>query len=207
MPCGQEGENMFERKKRKVPNLNTTATADISFMLLIFFLVTSSMDTDKGLPRQLPPPQTEQTEVEMKIKERNILEIRLDADDQLTCNGEAITQDALIERIKIFVANNTNDPTLPEKSTREVNFFGRCEVSDRHVLSIQADRNTSYDAYFQLQNTIVRAYAQLRNELAKKRFGKPLVKCSQDEREAIGMVYPQRISEQQLTGQEGGSQQ
>ena len=51
---------MFERRRKKVPGLNTTSTADISFMLLIFFLVTSSMDTDKGLPRQLPPPQQEQ---------------------------------------------------------------------------------------------------------------------------------------------------
>lgn len=197
---------MFERPKRKVPGLNTTATADISFMLLIFFLVTSSMDTDKGLPRQLPPPQNEQTEVEMKIKERNILQIQLDGQDHLTCNGEALTSDALLENVKRFVANTDNDPSLPEKSVREVNFFGRCEVSDRHVLSIQVDRNTSYDAYFQMQNTIMRAYAQLRNELARKHFDKPLVKCSQDEREAIGMVYPQRISEQPLTGEDETAQ-
>ncbi len=186
---------MFERPKRRVPILNTTATADISFMLLIFFLVTSSMDTDKGLPRQLPPPETEETQVEMKIKERNVLEIKLDEQNLLTCNGEEITMEALMERIKVFVANKSNDPTLPEKSVREVNFFGKCEVSDRHVLVIDVDRNTSYDTYFHLQNTIARAYAQLRNELARERFKKPLVDCSIEEREAIGMVYPQRISE------------
>lgn len=187
---------MFNRPKRRVPSLNTTATADISFMLLIFFLVTSSMDTDKGLPRQLPPPQTEQREVELKVKERNVLEIRLDADDQLTCGGEPITEEALIDRIKHFVANPDNDPSLPEKSVRELNFFGTREVSDRHILSIQVDRATSYDAYFHLQNTVARAYAQLRNELARQQFRKPLISCSIDEREAIGMVYPQRISEE-----------
>ena len=70
-------------------------------MLLIFFLVTSSMDTDKGLPRQLPPPQQEQQkEVELKVKERNVMEIRIDADNQLTCNGEPTTPEALKERIE-----------------------------------------------------------------------------------------------------------
>jgi len=192
---------MFERPKRRVPSLNTTATADISFMLLIFFLVTSSMDTDKGLPRQLPPPQTEQREVELEVKERNVLEICLDGEDHLTCNGEAIDGNTLLERVKHFVGNPDNDPSLPEKSIRELNYFGKYEVSDRHVLSIQVDHNTSYDAYFQLQNTIVRAYAQLRNELARKQFGKPLVNCSRDEREAIGMVYPQRISESVKKGE------
>jgi biopolymer transport protein ExbD len=196
---------MFQRPKRRVPSLNATATADISFMLLIFFLVTSSMDTDKGLPRQLPPPQDEQTEVEFKVKERNVLTIELDANDLLTCNGEPISQEALLERIKHFVANPENDAELPEKSTRELNFFGRCEVSDRHILSIQTYRNTSYDAYFQLQNTIARAYAQLRNEMARKHFGKALVNCSLEEREAIGMIYPQRISEQPVKVAEEGS--
>jgi len=186
---------LFERRKNRVPGLNTTSTADISFMLLIFFLVTSSMDSDKGLARQLPPPPDSQTEVEMKVKERNVMRIQLDANNQLTCNDEAITADLLTERIKTFVANKTNDPTLPEKSIRDVNFFGQCKVSDRHILSIRVDRATSYDAYFQLQNSIVRAYAQLRNELARKKFGRSLANCSQEQRDAIGMVYPQRISE------------
>ncbi len=190
---------MFKRPRRRIPSLNTTATADISFMLLIFFLVTSSMDTDKGLTRQLPPPQQEEHEVDMKVKERNVLIIKIDEHDQLTCGGEATSPEELTERIKTFVANKDNDPTLPEQSVREVNFFGQCAVSDRHILSIQVDRQTSYDAYFQLQNAIVAAYRQLRNELAIKRFGRPYSKCTPDQRQAIGMVYPQRISEEQPT--------
>ena len=89
---------MFERKRRRVPGLNTTATADISFMLLIFFLLASSMDTDKGLARQLPPPQDQHTEQEMVVKQRNVLEIALDADNQLTLGGDPITHTALTER-------------------------------------------------------------------------------------------------------------
>ncbi len=187
---------MFERQKRRVPLLNTTATADISFMLLIFFLVTSSMDTDKGLLRQLPPPEETLTEVEMKIKQRNVLEIELTATDEWRCQGTKVAEEELLKKVKTFVANKDHDPAMPEKSVREVNFFGRCEVNDRHVLVLKVSRESSYDSYFHLQNTIARAYAQLRNELARKRLHKSFAACSQDEREAIGMVYPQRISEQ-----------
>ena len=160
---------MFERrKKQSVPSLNTTSTADISFMLLIFFLMTSSMDTDKGLPRQLPPPEESEVEQEMMVKERRVAE---------------------------FVANDADDPSMPEKSEREVHLLGLTRVSDRHIITIQADRQTSYDAYFQMQNAIVAGYNQLRNRLARQRFGHDYRQCSQQERDAIALVYPQRVSE------------
>ena len=195
---------MFLRKKKRIPGLNTTATADISFMLLIFFLLASSMDTDKGLARQLPPPQDSLNVQELMVKQRNVLEIAIDADNQLTLGGDPITHTALTERIAEFVANAANDPTMPEKSRRAVFLQGEMEVSDRHVLSIQVDRKTSYDAYFQMQNAIVRAYARLRNQLAHQRFGRAYADCSREEREAIGMVYPQRISERVTTAEKGG---
>lgn len=184
-----------------MPGLNTTSTADISFMLLIFFLVTSSMDTDKGLPRQLPPPQDEQTEQELLVKERNVLELRLDADNLLTIGGEPATLPELQQRIETFVANADNSPLLPEKSTRELSFLGKTEVSDRHVIYIQVDRQTSYDAYFQMQNTIVAAYASLRNQLALRQFHRSYARCTAEQREAINMVYPQRISEDMPAGE------
>ena len=76
-----------------MPGLNTTSTADISFMLLIFFLVTSSMDTDWGLPRQLPPPDDLTKEEELVVKQRNALCLKLDANNQLTCNDEPMAID------------------------------------------------------------------------------------------------------------------
>ncbi len=187
---------MFERrKKQSVPSLNTTSTADISFMLLIFFLMTSSMDTDKGLPRQLPPPEESEVEQEMMVKERNVLALQLDADNHLTCNGEPTTNDELVRRVAEFVANDADDPSMPEKSEREVHLLGLTRVSDRHIITIQADRQTSYDAYFQMQNAIVAGYNQLRNRLARQRFGHDYRQCSQQERDAIALVYPQRVSE------------
>ena len=79
-------------------------------------------------------------------------------------------------------------------------------MSDRHIITIQADRQTSYDAYFQMQNAIVAGYNQLRNQLAMSRFGHDYRHCSQEERDVVAMVYPQRISEQQpaTVSEEGG---
>ena len=187
---------MFKSTKRSVPGLNTAATADISFMLLIFFLVTSSMDSDKGLARQLPPLQNEQMEQELRVKERNVLRIGLDADNRLLCNGEPTDAETLTRRVVEFVANKAGDPSLPEMSVREVNFMGRCEVSDRHVLLLQVSRSARYEAYFQVQDAIARAYNQLRDGLAMRQFRQPYAKCTAEQRSAVAMVYPQRISEE-----------
>ena len=198
---------MFQKKrKRRVPGLNTTSTADISFMLLIFFLVTSSMDTDKGLPRQLPPPEETQVEQELLVKERNVLALVLDADDRLTCNGDTLSLQALTDRVADFVENKADDASLPEKSERDVNLLGRCRVSDRHIITIQTDARTTYDAYFQMQNAIVAGYNRLRNRLARQHFGRPYARCTTEQREAIALVFPQRISELPPAGltKEGG---
>lgn len=168
-------------------------------MLLIFFLVTSSMDQDKGVPIQMPPPDDETTEQEFVISERNVLALEIDAHDRLTCNKEDITPEELVKRVEEFVANKHNDPNLPEMSVREVHLMGKCQVSDRHIISVQVDRMTSYKAYMAMQDAIVSGYHNLRNQLAQKRFGHSLANCSQEESDAIALVYPRRISEQPIS--------
>lgn len=162
------------RKRRRVPALNTTATADISFMLLVFFLVTTSIDSDKGLNRMLPAIPQEETQQTMDVSERNVLRISIDEQDKLVCDDEQVTPDELRERI--------------------IAFMDRAEV-DKHVLSIQANRKTSYDAYFAMQKAIVAAYQRLRNDYAKQRYGLPLEQLSEEQRDSVIMHYPQRISE------------
>jgi hypothetical protein len=164
-------------------------------MLLIFFLVTSSMDTDKGMPRQLPTPEDDTEEQELVVKRRNVMEVGLDATGSMTCDGDTIGSDELKRRIEEFVANGTDDPSKPERSEREVHLLGRCRVSDRHVIFINVNPNATYDAYFQMQNVIMAAYSHLRNTLAQERFGHELKDCNQEQRDAVAMVYPQRISE------------
>ena len=101
------------KKKKKMPGLNTSSTADISFMLLIFFLVTTSMDTDMGLARRLPqPPDPDQEDAQIDVKERNVLNVRINAAGNLMCNHEYIDVSELRARAKEFIKNEANSPTF-----------------------------------------------------------------------------------------------
>ena len=164
---------MFRRKHRDVPELNTTSTADISFMLLVFFLVTSSMDSDKGLGRKMAPMDEQQQE-QVDINRSNVLQIRLDAHDSLSCDGKAIPFSELQQQVESFVASRQ---------------------TDRHIIAVTTDRQTSYNAYFEMQNAVVAAYRSLREKMARKEYGCSFAECNQEQREVIIARYPQRISE------------
>ena len=109
------------RGKRKVPDINSSSTADIAFLLLIFFLITTSMDTDRGLARLLPPPPEDQDQDNTdKIKERNVLQVYLNKDDALMCGNDYIGVDQLREKAKEFIANVANAEHMPEKTQKNV---------------------------------------------------------------------------------------
>ena len=183
-------------KKRKMPGLNTSSTADISFMLLIFFLVTTSMDTDQGLGRTLPkPPEDDQLNNEIKVKERNILNIRINKDNYLMIGDDYVTVADVKERAKEFIANKENRKDLPELKPKKIKLLGMRMITENHVISVQTDRGTSYGVYFQVQDALVAAYNELRDELAKEEFGVKYQFCTKEEQEAIREVYPQKISE------------
>lgn len=189
------------KTKKKMPGLNTTSTADISFMLLIFFLVTTSMDTDMGLARRLPkPPDPEQEDATMDIKARNILYVRINAAGQLWVEDEVNGPGypdirELRPRVKEFVKNEQNLSRWPEKHVKNIDLLGQCFVTDKHVISVQTDRGTPYNMYFQVQNELVAAYNELRNELAKQKFGREYQNLKDEEKLAIRQYYPQNISE------------
>jgi biopolymer transport protein ExbD len=188
------------KKKKKVPGLNGSSMADISFTLLIFFLITTSMDTDMGLARRLPrPPEPDQEDVMTDIKSRNILYVRINAAGELwvkdeISSGQAQLRD-LRDRVKEFVKNENDLSKLPEKHVKEIDLLGRCYVTDKHIISVQTDRGTPYNAYFQVQNELVAAYNELRNELAKQKFGREFQYLKDDEKAAVRAYYPQQISE------------
>ena len=132
----------LHRRNRDIPELNTTSTADISFMLLVFFLVTSSMDADKGLARRLSPADEPQQEVQ-DINRSNVLEIRLSSQDSLFCDGQSVTLATLQQQVESFVASRQ---------------------TDQYTIAVETDRHTSYNAYFEMQDAIVAAY----NSLSRK---------------------------------------
>ena len=184
------------KKKRAVPGINSSSTADIAFMLLIFFLITTSMDTDRGLARRLPPPpEQNQKDDNILKKERNVLQVRLNKDDQLMCGKEYIDIKQLREKAKEFIANPYDDENLPEKHKKNIPLLGDCMVTEQHVISVQNDVGTSYKAYIDVQNELVAAYNELRDELGKAKFGKTYAQCDEDEQKAIREYYPQKISE------------
>lgn len=188
------------KKKKKMPGLNTSSTADISFMLLIFFLVTTSMDTDMGLARRLPqPPEDEQEDVEIDVKERNVFNVRINADGYLALyrhgNYDFIALEDLRAQAKEFIDNPHNLGSLPEKHVKDIELLGPMAVTENHVISVQTDRGTPYNIYFQVQNELVAAYNELRDELSMARFHKPYAALDEERKVAIRAVYPQKISE------------
>ena len=182
--------------KRKVPDINSSSTADIAFLLLIFFLITTSMDTDRGLARQLPPPPEKDQKMDnIKVKDRNILPVFLNMQDQLMCGNDYITVDQLRAKAKEFIANPYNDENKPEKSSTNVEFFGNMMVTKNHVISLRCDRGSSYKAYLAVQNELVAAYNELRDELAQEKWQKNYADLNEDQQKAIRKIYPQKISE------------
>ena len=186
------------RKKRSMPGINSSSTADIAFMLLIFFLTTTSMDTDRGLARRLPNPPDPNVKQDDNIivKERNVLQVRLNKDNQLMVGAEYLDVKQLKEKAKEFIANPLNEDNLPEKHVKNIPLLGGdCMITEKHVISLQNDVGTSYQAYIDVQNELVAAYNELRNELSKEHFGKSYVECDEDQQKAIRDYYPQKISE------------
>ncbi len=103
----------------------------------------------------------------------------------------------LREKAKEFIANAGNAEHMPEKTQKNVEFFGTTLVNDKHVISLQNDRGSSYQAYISVQNELVAAYNELRDELAlqKKWVQRPYAELNDEQQKAVREVYPQRISE------------
>lgn len=185
--------------KRDAPEINAGSMADIAFLLLVFFLVTTTMDSDLGMMRKLPPMIPENQPPPPPIKDRNVFVVLANANDQLLVEGELMDISELKDAAKEFIENPLNKETLPErKDPINVDYFGSVRVS-KQVISLQNDKGTSYDLYIQVQNELARAYNELRNELAMEKFGKTyeaLAEAGDKKRtKAIKKIYPQRISE------------
>lgn len=169
--------------------------ADIAFLLLIFFLVTTTMNVDTGLARMLPPmPEENQKKAEQDVKQRNIFTVLINKSDRLLVEGMPMEVNMLKEKAKEFIVNPNDRADLPEKKATEIEYFGTVKVA-QGVISLQNDRGTSYRMYMLVQNELVAAYNELRDELAKNKFGKLYNNLPENEQKAIQKVYPQRISE------------
>ncbi len=181
--------------KKKMEEINASSMADIAFLLLIFFLVTTTMNVDTGLPRMLPPmPTKDQREVSQDYQVRNVLLVRINRSDKLLVGGRPMDVNQLREKAREFLLNPNNDPALPEKVKKNIPLLGDVMVT-AGVISLQNDRSTTYSAYLKVQNELIAAYNEVRDDLSRQRFGKVYDKLNDEQQKAIQAAVPQRISE------------
>lgn len=197
--------------RRDTPEINAGSMADIAFLLLIFFLVTTTMDVDTGITRLLPPIPEEEQDVTVDVKERNVLVVLINRDDQLMVDGELMDLQTLKIKTTEFFSNPTNSETLPEMEEIDVDFppgissrfpdgHGTFFVS-KGVVSLQNDRSTTYGRYLQVQDALVSAVNELRRQFCREYFGReyddlnPLNFVDDEIIKGIRKVYKMNISE------------
>jgi len=180
---------------KKTPAINSSSTADIAFLLLCYFLMTTTMGTQTGLSRRLPPmPDPNQKVEDQKVNRRNIIIVKINSADRILAGSEPIDVSQLKDKIKIFLTNPTDDPSLPVMEPTEIEGLGNRKVS-KGVISLQNDRGTSYQAYIAVQNELVKAVNELRDEASMREYGRKYLALDEDQQKIIKELVPQQISE------------
>lgn len=167
-----------------MPQLNTTSTADISFILLVFFLVMTSMDVDKGLPRTLPPLADTSATAAVDVARDNVLQLEITAAGTLLADGQPAGVDALRGRVTSFVEASADKSSL--------------------IITLDVDRSAPYASYFSVHNEIAAAYNAMRDRYAKKIYRCSYISCTPEQRENVRRIYPQRIVETTSGERKGG---
>lgn len=190
--------------KRPTGQFSAASMADIAFLLLIFFLVATTMDIDSGLSRQMPPYNPDQEENTDQIKERNVYVVLINSNDQILVEGKQLDVHMIREAAKEFIVNPENKDNLPEKTPRVIDFFGEVMVS-KGIISLQNDRGTSYGMYIKVQNELIAASNEVRDDASMREFGKHFEDLTKEKQDAIKEYYPQIISEAEPKNIGGGN--
>ena len=146
--------------KRKIQEINAGSMADIAFLLLIFFLVATTMNVDTGLVRMLPPmPPDEKQQEDIKVKERNLFLVLISGSGNIMAGPagkqEIIDLHQLKDRTKEFILNPMDDENLPEKADKEIELADGSKwvyPESQGVVSLQTTRDTGYQSYIMVQN-------------------------------------------------------
>ncbi|MBI1287171.1 MAG: biopolymer transporter ExbD [Flavobacteriales bacterium] len=201
------------RKKREIQEINAGSMADIAFLLLIFFLVTTTMDVDTGLVRVLPPYVEEPPEDQPDVNKRNVFVVLANANDMLLVEDDYMQIEDLKDAAKEFIIGKPGDQAdmkfpefepasnKPESYDLVIKYWGPDKLVSKQIVSLQNDRGTSYNMYILIQDALASAYQEVRDQVAKERFGKSYDELQkgnakeQEEAKAVKALIPQRISE------------
>ncbi len=193
--------------KRAAPEVNAGSMADIAFLLLIFFLVTTTIETDSGINRKLPP--IEETQQDVIIKQKNIFTVLLNGKDQLLVEDELMELKDLRKAAIQFLDNGGDGTCTYCKGKRDPS---SSDNPDKAVISLKNERETSYNMYIAVQNELVAAYNVLRDIRAEGLYGKSFSEMEanlndvnwpgnkeklKEQLEKIKLEYPQKLSEVQ----------
>lgn len=182
-------------RRRGIPEINAGSMADIAFLLLIFFLVTTTMDVDSGIRRKLPPIIENQEIPE--INERNIFVVFVNQKNEILYGIGRGTKYAKVseDEENNFVIDNS----LREEVKKFITNFGKNPESsdspEKAVVSLRNHVNTRYDLYIQVQNDLTKAYNELKNEKSNKDYGSDYEDLEKDDKEIINDFFPVKISE------------
>ncbi|MBT0607793.1 ExbD/TolR family protein [Aequorivita echinoideorum] len=197
--------------RRSTPEVNAGSMADIAFLLLIFFLVTTTIEKDKGIARQLPPKEPP-TDEQVKIKEKNLFIVNVNKNDQLLVEDELMELKDLRQAAVEFLDNGGAPAGSPEycsycKGDRDP---ASSDNPDKAVISVQNDRLTSYKMYIAVQNELVAAYNVLRDRESERLYGWKFTEVNRaieegtyngneesakEKLETIQKLFPQKLSE------------
>ena len=182
---------------KKIPAINASSMADISFLLLIFFLVTTSMDVNQGLARRLPAPIPPDQKIEdTDINKRNLFVVKINWENKLLVQGQELDVKQLRAKAKEFIVNAEDAADMPKLFEEDFGEpFGTLKYTKEHVISVQNDAETQYQAYLEVQNELVAAYNELREECAQKYFHTAYTELDEEWQKKIQKIYPQKISE------------
>ncbi|MFL1894149.1 ExbD/TolR family protein [Aquimarina sp. 2-A2] len=195
--------------KRAAPEVNAGSMADIAFLLLIFFLVTTTIETDSGISRKLPPPQLEDVEPPV-LKEKNIFVVELNRNNDLLVEETPMELKDLRKAAIAFLDNGGGQGDDACRYCQGAKDPSSSDNPDKAVISLRNNRETTYATYIAVQNELVAAYTELRNREAQRRFGKSFVQMEKDLKDVnysgskenlkeqiktIQALYPEKLSE------------
>jgi biopolymer transport protein ExbD len=180
------------RTQRNPPTVHAGSMADIAFLLLIFFMVTTTIANEKGISRKLPPPCPVNQDCSKESKERNILQISLNARGELLVDTKPIAINELRNILKTFIDNNGDGTCQYCFGSRDKD---ASENPNKAILTINTHRETPYLTYIAIQNEISAAYAELRETFVRESLQKNSENLNEEEQKKAMQAYPFLITE------------